>query len=201
MSSNSLDSFLQGMKQAVRTEFAFLHKDFGFPPEPEEGPASLQWRGPTTHVTCHIEREGSEIELNPSSQDPAFSRPLGLLVILADRRPDLLDEMSRAAATDQWLAEKTRILARGLREAGADLLRGDFSAAPSLLEQQDHLRQEYDRQARAHEEQRLAERARKAFHSGRFDEVVELLSPAADRIGPALTKLLATARGRQSPGG
>jgi len=192
-------------QETVRDAFGFLVREFGCR-EVDSRASRRERRDPFVlrfaNTTTLVQVEGinwgfaAQVVVGEALAGDQWGSAVPLWAIMKHRRPDLYQEIT----TSPGQLADIRVYARALREAAADVLRGDFAvfgAARALVDAQaiEHGISQ-TRQAREDSHHADAESAVEAFRAGDFPRVVELLAPHAAVLTPAEKGRLAYARRR-----
>ena len=175
---------LAEFKEAVRNEFGYLCRDFGFREvEPtlhlDVNPFCIWFANATTLVEVEGINwgYGAEVILGSVDSDAEWSARIPLWAIIQQKRPDLYHELE--SSTGQ-LADIFRA-AILLRKAASDVLKGDFTVlrgARSIFEArviEDRNRSQAE--MREHSHRTAVAEAARAFRLRDYQRVIELLTP------------------------
>ena len=148
-------SAVEEFREMCRREFRFLVEDYGFA-EREPGdkgtinwyPFEVQYVSPKTSVLVLSQSYGSSfvVLFGPTEPDARDTYPrYNLESLLQIRRPDLSLERIVGTQDRPDLTGQIRHYSSALKEAAADVLRGDFSILPQVAEIEERRRKEFER--------------------------------------------------------
>lgn len=186
------EHFEQGLIRYLRTLFGFLVKDFGCVELPLRNRFEIRYANSTTLVIIQSEREGPWVGIDRSDKPRNEENgELPLWVIMAIR-----ESSCRVSVANRPMIDKFLDFARVIPECAADLMNGDFSIRPSVIEFCDR-----KRIASASWEKNMyllsaISKADEAFRNKDFANVVNILKPYEADLTKAQAAKLAFAKSR-----
>lgn len=179
-----------GRLDYLRALFGFLTDVYGCHLLPSIQTDELRYTNATTLVVIKCEWEGPWVGFDHASEprDVQYGAlPLWVIMVIRESR-------YRISQPNMPMIDKFLDYAHAIPECASDLLQGDFSVEPAVVEFcHERRKQRIQWELKLHMDSAIA-RAGDAFRNKQFEKVIEYLSPFQDKLPKAQAAKLAYAR-------